>query len=109
MQVYTFNLCILNLKNVISMISMHVESDEYIFPECGDVFRIVGYKVTLMEHLAWRQMHSSQKNKEVVIETQEPMTIENKEVSETPNSVAETQEPTTQDSTIPRKYGDVMV
>ena len=41
-------------------------------------------------------MQSSQENKEVVIETQKPMTIENKEVVETPNSVLETQEPTTQ-------------
>ena len=42
-------------------------------------------------------------------ETEEPMIVENKEVVETPNSVVETQEPTTQDSTLPIKYGNVMI
>ena len=54
-------------------------------------------------------MQSSQENKEVVTETQEVVTIENKEVLEIPNSVVETQEPTTQDTTLTIKYGNLMV
>ena len=40
-----------------SVVSEGVEHDEYICPECGDIFRLVGYKlVTLMEPRAWRLM-----------------------------------------------------
>ena len=76
-------------------ISEDAEHDEYLCLKCGDIFKITGYTVTLKEHLARRQIHLSQENKEVVTKAQEPVTIENKEVVETPNSVAEAQEPST--------------
>ena len=61
-----------------TILSEDGEHDEYLCPECGDIFNISIYKVTFMEHSSWRQMQSSQENNEVVTKIQELVAVENK-------------------------------
>ena len=40
-------------------VSKSGENDELLCPECGDLFKLSWYKVTMMEVSAWKLEHSS--------------------------------------------------
>ena len=41
------------------------EHDELLCPKCGDLFKISGYKVTMVEVLAWKLAQSRQGRSEI--------------------------------------------
>ena len=55
---HRLNILVEVVNQMESVILEGVEHDEYIFLECGDIFRLGGYKVTLMEPSTWRLMQS---------------------------------------------------
>jgi hypothetical protein len=80
-------------------VETHETFKEYLCPECGDIYRLDGYEVTLLEPLALglirRQeelVEAAQRNKATA--TQEPVAKEEeKKIVETPENAIVTQEP----------------